>query len=121
MPRCAHGFERGLGLCPECREAPEARPRVPSSEPRRRGDVTRFSHPGFQDMAGETLAGAAVLRRAPNVDGNACWLVRAACGHELVIQGIALRAAHKRGGTLQCIWCRPKRPGTVMRRRGARG
>lgn len=107
--RCPHAFV--LDLCPEC--APPKPERKAS-----RGDARRFSHPGFQDMTGKVLAGCTVLRRAANVNGNARWLVRAACGHEVILDGIALRAKAKAGQEYRCKACRPKRPGTVRARRG---
>lgn len=81
-----------------------------------RGDPKRFVHPGFIDMMGETIAGCVVLRRTANSAGNSCWVVRAVCGHELVVQGIALRQAEREGRSIRCRGCRPKRPGTVRRR-----
>lgn len=70
----------------------------------------------FVDMTGQTIAGALVVRRAANVNGNSRWLCKLACGHEQILQGIALRAAAKEGRTPRCKGCRPKRPGTVVRR-----
>ncbi len=109
MSRCPHGFLPPL--CAVCHLA-----RAPAAD-KRRGDPARFSHPGFQDMTGRTLAGCTVLRRAPNVNGNARWQVRAACGHELVDDGIYLRRDEKEGRKILCASCRPKRAGTVRRMR----
>ncbi len=110
MSRCPHGFLPPL--CAVCHLA-RARPQPT----KRRGDPGRFSHPGFQDMTGRTLAGCTVLRRAPNVNGNARWLVCAACGHEIVVDGIYLRRDEKEGRKILCALCRPKRPAAVRRMR----
>ena len=74
------------------------------------------NHPRFQDLTNQTIAGAKVTARAQNQDnGNAAWHCRLACGHEKIVQGIALRAAAKAGSIMRCADCRPKRPGTVRR------
>jgi hypothetical protein len=106
--RCQHGFL--APLCAVCHLV-----KAPPKPAKRRGDPSRFHHPGFVDEAGRALAGCTVLRRAANVNGNARWLVRAACGHEVVVEGIALRDAEKHGRVVRCKACKPKRPGTVRR------
>lgn len=112
--RCQHGFLRGKGLCPTCKtEEPVDRLRPPAARTKQR---VPHSHPGFQDLTGQVLAGCTVLSRAPNLNGTARWNVRAACGHEIVLPGIVLRAADKRKSATRCRACRPKRPGTVRRR-----
>jgi hypothetical protein len=56
----------------------------------------------FVDMTGQKFVGCTVLSRAPNTKNkNAAWLVKAACGHRVVIQGIALRGEHKRNPDLK--------------------
>jgi len=118
MPdRCRHGFLLGLGYCHSCEPSGPTRPKVCAPPANvSRGDARRFAHPGFQDLTGRSLAGCLVLDRAPNVSGNARWRVRAACGHVLVVEGIALRAAEKAGRMVRCPPCRARRPGTVTRR-----
>lgn len=72
----------------------------------------------FVDLTGKTLAGCRVIRRAANVNGNARWLVEAACGCEVVLDGIRLRSQAKSGNPWHCPEHRTKRPGTVRRRDG---
>ena len=59
----------------------------------------------FIDMTGATLAGATVVRRLPSVNGNTRWACRLACGHELEVEGILLRAISRKGGALRCRVC----------------
>ena len=77
-------------------------------------------HPGFVDMQGRTLCGGGLVverREANSGNGNARWRVRiAACGHTMVREAIALRAADRAGRVPRCPECGPKRPGTVRRR-----
>lgn len=63
------------------------------------------------DMTGRVLTGGArIIRRAPNVNGNARWVVKMPdCGHEFAVEGIALRAGEKSGRTLRCRVCPKKR------------
>jgi hypothetical protein len=69
----------------------------------------RSSNPtnyNFTDLTGKTLAGALVLHRAPNVNGNSRWHCKLACGHQNIIQGIHLRASDKAGVIKKCRACR---------------
>lgn len=58
----------------------------------------------FVDMAG-TVAGVAILRRLPNVSGNACWAVQCACGARLTALGTRLRQLDRDGKRLRCRVC----------------
>ncbi len=104
--RCEHLIQ--APLCPVCHQRP-SRPK----KKRKPSDGPRGAHPGFVDLSGQELAGAVVLERAPNVKGCARWRVRAACGHERVVVGFALRAAHREGRSVRCEECSRKRPRSV--------
>lgn len=70
-------------------------------------------HPAFVNMADKHLAGCVVLRRLPNVNGNARWRVRADCGHEFAVDGIRLRQLAKEGQRVCCRECKPTRSADV--------
>jgi hypothetical protein len=53
-----------------------------------------------------------VLERAANVNGNARWKCLHSCGATEILEGIRLRSSPPK----YCDNCRPKRPGTVVRR-----
>lgn len=111
MARCPHGFERAIVPCASCdaRERSTTLPAPTASAPAPcRGRPVRYA-------TGQTIAGAEILSRASNEgNGNAAWHCKLACGHERVIQGIALRAAEKARSTLRCHEC-PKKPRAVPR------
>lgn len=104
-----------LSRVPECGEAdPHGSSRGDSergedaANPSKRPRPGGLAHPFFVEMAGKTLAGAKVLRRAENLAGNARWLSLLACGHESIEYGITLRDFEKRGLVRRCVECRPK-------------
>lgn len=72
-------------------------------------------HYNFVDLTGKTVAGVLIVRRAPNVNGNARWVCRFPCEHVRVFQGISIRAAASRGGKMACREC-PKQPSARHRR-----
>jgi hypothetical protein len=113
MARCPHGFERAVVPCSVCssrersaaRGGPTASPDAP-----RRGRPTKYS-------SGQTIAGARIVSRAENQgNGNAAWLCVLACGHEKIVQGIALRAAEKARSTVRCSEGCPKQAVTAAPR-----
>ncbi len=122
MSRCGHGFETTVVPCPEgcvSTEPAAKQPRrvVEGNRPRKFGDTG--GHPGFVDMTGQVRAGATIIGRAANVNGNARWHCTLACGCAAILEGIAIREAERRGGLLRCRDHRERRSGTVQRR--ARG
>lgn len=128
--RCEHGFLHGLCVQPNCQHwdggrmprlsddgTPRTYNRRPAGMNETRGDASRFAHPGFQDLTGQRFGKLVVQSRAPNVSGTARWRCVCDCGARCVHTGISLRAAVKAGHKPSCGACRPKRPGTVTRRR----
>ncbi len=102
MARCAHGFERAVVPCCVCdgRDRSATLPAPSASNAPSRGRPTRYA-------PGQMIAGVEVLSRAENQgNGNAAWLCRLACGHERIIQGIALRASEKARSAVRCRECR---------------
>lgn len=104
--RCEHLIQ--APLCPACHKRPPRPKKV-----RQPSNGERGAHPGFVDLSDQELAGCVVLERAPNVKGCARWRVRAVCGHERVVVGLALRAAHREGRSVRCEECSQKRPRNV--------
>lgn len=78
----------------------------------KRGDPTRFAHPGFQDMTGKRIGRLTVISRAATTNGNARWHCDCECGERCIVEGIRLRAVLKRPSveSYSCPACRPKRP-----------
>lgn len=130
--RCEHGMLRGLCVMASCAHWDRGRtPRInddgtartyerrPAQPNENRGDASRFAHPGFVDLTGQRFGRLVVQSRAPNVTGNARWRCLCDCGGKVVVSGIQLRAGAKAGADMRCGDCRPKRPGSVTRRRTA--
>jgi hypothetical protein len=73
----------------------------------------RFTHGAFKDLTGKPIAGVAVVERVENSpNGNATWRCKLACGHERIMQGIALRDAERAGRLVRCLECGTTSPGT---------
>jgi len=62
-------------------------------------------HPAFVDMTNKTIAGHRVLREAPSLNGTVRWVCLHRCGHEVIVDGVQLRAKPP----LYCPACRPRR------------
>lgn len=73
----------------------------------------RFTHGAFKDLTGKPIAGVDVVERVENSpNGNATWRCKLACGHERIMQGIALRDAERAGRLVRCLECGTTSPGT---------
>lgn len=64
------------------------------------------------DLAGQTLAGARVLRRSANDNrGHVRWDCLLACGHQATVLGSRLREEERIGNVLRCKACQVRRSG----------
>lgn len=103
--RCDHGFLGSHVKCPEgCHGPVLAREKAIAKE------GTSGSHPTFSNLKGKTIAGARVIDRAQNVDGNAQWDCVLVCGHRRIVSGIQLRKTEKANRQLRCTHCRENDP-----------
>lgn len=101
--RCPHGFLRSAVACASC--GPLERTAAKAAAPGRKADGGQYN---FVDLTGTTIAGVAVLTRAPNVNGNARWHCVCECGAKFVEEGIVLRSQQKAGRIATCRACKGK-------------
>ena len=113
---CRHRFViRGFFTCPFCKPTETTEPEpamVPAAAPtedapRRRAGLSNNVHRPSRtlDLAGKTLAGCVVDRKAADATRQSRFHALMACGHPLILDGSALMAAHKAGRVLKCVAC----------------
>lgn len=98
--RCAHGFIRSIAPCWSCDGA--------AVRPGAKETLQRLEPYNFDDLKGQTIAGARVTERVTTVLGKAQWHCVCECGESFIEQGVILRRKEKQGTVACCASCKPK-------------